>query len=82
MTVQELIDILQAIANKNAIVILSKDAEGNNCSPLQVVDDSEETYYEAETTWSGELYDVEDVEGWSEEDTKNMEPCIVLWPVN
>jgi hypothetical protein len=56
------------------IVVLAKDAEGNNFSPLS---DPEDAYYRAETTWYGEYYgnleDAEDV---------GAEPAVFLWPVN
>lgn len=84
MTVKELIEQLQKIENKDRIVIMSKDAEGNDYSPLY---DLSEKSYKAETTWYGEvspefLTDEMKDEGWTDEDIKGGEPALVLGPVN
>jgi hypothetical protein len=50
------------------LVVLAKDAEGNNFSPLSELEVSS---YEAASTWNGDLTDNE-----------SGERCVVLWPVN
>lgn len=76
MTVRELILRLSTCKNKDAIVILQKDAEGDGYSPLR--DDNDPAVvdaYVAETTWYGEVYSADEAPG-------NAVPCIVLVPVN
>lgn len=53
MTVDELIEALQEISDNDCgdcMIIIQKDAEGNNYSPLSSID---EDGYVAETKWSG-----------------------------
>lgn len=59
-----------------AEVVLSKDAEGNDYSPL---DRAESMFYEPETTYSGEVYD-HDCDG--DGPPASAKPALVLWPVN
>ena len=66
-TVDQLIAYLQQ-CDQTAVIVLSKDAEGNSYSPLAVAD---QTFYLAETTHSGNVTD----------DTQYV-PCVALWPVN
>ena len=66
-TVDQLIAYLQTCDQK-AVIVLSKDAEGNEYSPLAV---SDATFYHPETTYSGDVTD----------DTSDV-PCVALWPVN
>lgn len=73
MKVSELINYLSE-ENPNAEVILSKDAEGNEYSPL---DDLDPGFYIRESTWSGEFITPSE----REDDTK-YEPAVCLWPVN
>lgn len=85
MTVQELIDELQAIEDKTRIVILQKDAEGNGYSPLRGADDN--AVYAAETTWHGEVrYQRLTAElrqyGYDDDDVGDGAPCVVLYPIN
>jgi len=91
-TVGELLDYLAAQPRDRKIV-LRKDAEGNGHSPLA---DAWEGIYEADSTYSGEVYPTdEDVAewvaagSWSEADAadryepgNNGERVIVLGPVN
>ena len=67
MTVSELIDVLSK-SNLDAKVIISKDEEGNNYSPLCDVYDG--LKYLPYNGWCGE------VSAAGEED------CVVLFPVN
>lgn len=71
-------------------VVMSKDGEGNDFSPLSTV---EAGMFRAETTWSGEvrmpagaLTDEARERGYSEEDVGKEEdgfvPAVVLWPTN
>ena len=85
MTVQELIDQLNTIEDKNRIVILQKDSEGNGYSPLAGADDN--AVYEADTKYSGTVgYEriTKDLRasGYSDDDVGTGVPCAVLWPVN
>lgn len=84
MKVKELKELLGKI-DDNCVVIMSKDAEGNNFSPLAELEDSH--CYLADSTWSGEiglkiLTPELMKEGFSEEDVIDGEPALVLWPVN
>lgn len=85
MTVKKLIKELKEFDPK-AVIVLSKDGEGNGFSPMP--DDSFHstgTYY-PETTWSGEFKD----DSWKEEEDYDPEDyedrkgqrCVVLWPTN
>lgn len=84
MKVKELKELLNQFDDEN-IVIMSKNSEGNNFSPLSDID---ECNYRAETTWYGEiglreLTDEDIADGYSEEDVlEDGENAIVLWPVN
>jgi len=65
--------------NPNVEVVMSKDSEGNNFSPLHAPDFDH--YYIPETTWFGELWYSEE----GEEDEKPPDkaiPCVVMWPSN
>lgn len=75
MTVAELIRSLREYPD-DFIVIQSKDAEGNDYSPVCELDSG---FYEPETTWSGEYYGP-DVELENEEDFTYNAVCI--WPIN
>jgi hypothetical protein len=69
MTVKDLIDELQKIADPMADVILSKDGEGNGFSPLSGI--SKDHYFPDEKRpWSVEL------------NKKGNRKCIVFWPTN
>lgn len=86
MTVKELRELLKD-HDENRIVVMSKDAEGNDFSPLY---DARTAAYRAETTWSGEIglepsdLDAEArAQGYSEDDVKHDGvPALVLWPTN
>lgn len=71
MTVGELLEQLNGY-NRNRIVIMSKDSEGNLFSPLAEVEASK---YEPDSTWSGDLVADEDI-------TSKSLDCVVLWPTN
>lgn len=85
MKVIELIAALQQM-DPECEVILQKDAEGNGYSPLAGADGL--AVYVPDTTWSGEVYDVElpaDEHCMTEEEweaVKAKPRCVVLWPVN
>lgn len=82
MTAGELMEYLSSVP-ANSVVILQADAEGNGYSPLAGAD---EAFYEAESTWSGQVIDRDYLEGYDEEDIQDRldhaTPCIVFWPVN
>ncbi len=75
MTVKELIEKLQSLPQDN-VVIMSKDGEGNEYSPLS---DMSVGLYAAETTWRGDYYDPKDIES---EERSSYDPVVCLWPVN
>lgn len=88
-TVGELLDYLAA-QPRDRKVILRKDAEGNDHSPLA---DAWEAMYAADSTWSGETYITPEelaeelarpVTNWTEEDAApdDAERVVVLGPVN
>ena len=82
LTVGELIDYL-ATQPRDRKVVMAKDAEGNGYSPLE---DASEGMYEADSTWSGEIYPTpESPEGQSDEyshASPDAERVVVLGPVN
>lgn len=86
VTVRELIEQLQKM-DPTRIVVLQKDGEGNDYSPLSGVDDN--TAYLPDSTWYGEvklqaLSDEQRQKGFDEHDLAgpNHQPCVVLYPVN
>jgi hypothetical protein len=84
MTVQELINRLSEIKNKDRVVVMAKDGEGNDYSPLY---NFWEGRYEANTTWYGEVgldaltKDLME-QGYTEDDVGSGSPAIILCPVN
>lgn len=56
MNVGELLDYL-ATQPRDRPVILASDAEGSSHSPLA---DAQESMYDADTTWSGDVYYTEE----------------------
>lgn len=87
MKVKELIEKLK-LEDGNAEVILSKDEEGNDFSPLEATLGFGKGYYIPENTYSGEFIDedyigVEEIETEMYEENKNIaQKCIVLYPIN
>lgn len=80
VTVAQLRDILAKLPD-DAIVIMSKDSEGNAFSPLDEVGDTEDVdWYVPDSGYSGELrsdeYDAD------EDGPDGAVPCVVLWPKN
>jgi len=69
--VKELIKLLNDLPPE-ALVVLSKDAEGNGYSPL-ATDGLGLYQYVANCTWAGEIYPTDEEEG---------EEAVVLWPTN
>lgn len=70
MTVGELINYLST-RPRDQLVVLAKDREGNEYSPL---DEAGDAYYFADTTWSGEVM--------AEDPDEVAVPAVVLGPVN
>lgn len=70
----------------NAEVILQKDSEGNDYSPLAGADN--ETVYVPDSTWSGTVYSAR----WTADDAcmeevewkklMKRKRCVVLFPIN
>ena len=88
MTIGDLKKQLEQYDDNDVVVVMSKDGEGNNFSPLS---DIEEKIYVPNSTWSGDVYPIEITkemidEGWEEDDDQHNNPeakkAIVLWPVN
>lgn len=85
MKVKELLEALTGV-DPEAEVILQKDAEGNDYSPLEGADS--DAVYVPESTWSGLVYSLHrtaeencmEYDEW--EDLKKQPPCVVLYPVN
>jgi len=74
MTVQELINRLEEIHDKNQIVLVALDIEGNNCSPL-FDGFSEDQIYLGNGQYTTNIDDEEfEYESY-------MERAIILWPV-
>lgn len=86
ITVRELIEILEAY-DDNDIVILAKDGDGNNYSPLC---ETSQDVYEDDSSYSGQTYIRELTPGlreagFTEEDlchSEHKQNCITLWPIN
>ena len=87
MKVHELIKQLEKL-DKDMIVVLQSDSEGNGYSPLAGVDGYNNMYAE-DSGWSGyvklcELDDDLREAGFSEDDVyegEDGQPCVVLWPM-
>jgi hypothetical protein len=84
MKVKDLIQALQDV-NPESIVIMARDGEGNGYSPLADIDDS--MVYLADSTYSGEIGFAELTkelieDGYTEDDVREGEPCVVLSPTN
>ena len=85
MTVKELKKLIENLPD-DMLIILQKDSEGNNYSPLQGIDC--EAVYIPDSTYSGDVYNTR----WSTEDTcktesewveiKKYPRCLVLYPIN
>lgn len=64
----------------DGLVVLSKDGEGNEYSPLA---DGQPAIYVPDTTWSGAAFFA--TEGGiypTDTNDEGAESCVVLWPVN
>lgn len=86
MTVQELIDMLTKLPNKDRIVVQSIDSEGNSIRNTAEVS---EGAFEQDSSWDGELRLEELTDelidlGFGPEDVGSEEakPCVCFWPVN
>lgn len=85
MNVKELREVVANLPD-DMEVILQKDAEGNNFSPLEGADPN--SIYVSESTWSGDVYSTDwsawdagmDKEDW--EEFKKNPRALVLYPVN
>lgn len=89
MTVAELIAELQTL-DPAALVVIWKDTDSSDYSPLAEVSAAGE-FYRPESTWSGDvvsytLTDEDRQRGYDEQDitspAKGDLPCVVLVPVN
>lgn len=69
LTVKQLIEKLQKF-NPDAMIVMSRDAEGNSYSPAQSV---EPAFYVEEKPWHGYL---------AEEAVAGTTEAVVFWPTN
>lgn len=76
MTVDELRAVLEGL-DPDTLVVMSKDAEGNNFSPLAGVEP--DTLYVAQTGYGGECFHPD---GWDDYYTDDYEKAVCLWPTN
>lgn len=91
MNVEDLKELLSTL-DDDAIVVMSKDAEGNDFSPLSSHSDS--YHYNADSTWSGEItseeHCAEDRADYGLKGPCDHTDCrygegvkaVVLWPTN
>jgi len=75
MRVKTLLELLSR-ADPNALVILSKDSEGNNHSPIESIED--DRFYHAKNTWSGDVFQ----KNMGTDSVVKTDPCVVLIPIN
>lgn len=78
ITVEELIEMLMELP-KDAIVVMSEDAEGNGFSPFTELSVGS---YEADTTYSGEFYVAADDDDDDAYVPVEGRQSVALWPVN
>lgn len=74
MTVDDLRDALRDL-DGGLLVVLSGDAEGNECSPWTAYSTAR---YQADSAWRGEL--VDEAEWEDDDDGPPGVDCVVLWP--
>ena len=75
MNVKKLKELINELPD-DMEVIMSKDGEGNSFSPLS---DHGISVYVPETTWSGEVYHLDDLK---ENGLENEKKSLILWPTN
>jgi len=76
ITVAQLIEDLK-LQDPSRIVVLSKDAEGNNYAPLHAIDTA--SYSDGEIGLE-KLTKEDEESGYTEEDVVEGKPAVVLWP--
>ena len=79
MTVNELIRKLESVENKDRIVVLARDEEGNGFQELRDINLDNSSFKDAEMGLEHLTPELKK-EGYSEEDIINGQSCIVLWP--
>jgi hypothetical protein len=79
MKVRELIEELSKM-DGGAIVVLSKDTEGNGYSPLSSIVPGE---YQEQSSWSGEFFELDTIgdDNYFQPDEDSVE-AVCLWPTN
>lgn len=78
MTVKELKQLLDTFDDDD-IIVISKDSEGNEYSPLF---DADSGFYFEENSWSGDFVTGSDLEDDKDINLSHATPAIVLWPTN
>lgn len=80
MTVERLIQLLQAVTNKERVVVLQRDPEGNGYA-LAVDGVDENAVFDGEDECGREVItDDLRARGFTDEDLGDGVPAIVLWP--
>lgn len=80
MTVQELIIRLAACDNQDALVVLSRDEEGNGFHALTQINSGNSVFTSEQEVGLRGPNDTLRAEGYTEEDIQEGEDCVVLWP--
>lgn len=83
ITLAELKAELAKIEDDSVYVVLAKDGEGNDFSPLVKDGFKSSGYYLRHSNWSGDVYSAQDMEeeDYDIDDDEVIE-VIVLWPCN
>ena len=83
MTVQELIDMLMKIRNKNRLVILQKDPEGHGFSPAYDGVDANVVWQQnVQGIKMQKLTEASKKMGCTKADVGTGVPAVILWPTS
>lgn len=77
LTVKDLREMLEGL-DDDLPVILQRDSEGNG---YRLGDGGETAYYQEESSWDGQVLEVDELEEWGLE-LDDVVPCFVIWPIN
>lgn len=84
MTVRELIAELRKVKDKDRIVVLQRDPEGNGYGPLDGTDDNAMWWEEEGEIGKQKLTKADKADGFCEDDVLEPDdgivPALVLWP--
>lgn len=86
MIVSELIELLKQVPS-NAVVVLSRDEEGNGFLPLRVVEDGMRYDFDSCEVGYAVITPSMKLKGYTDEDALEIhdgvncvEECVILWP--